>query len=532
MGRAILLKPCHLATVVLGVALTIVATGSPAAAHTAFESSDPPDGATIEGDINSITISYSGQATPAGEGFVVHEPTGDERTPDTLVSDESGRIWTLGFDPPLPEGHVAVRWRVQAADAHPIAGSFSFEVSNPDLGEEVTGAAAAPADAAASDPAGEATPEVDVENAAAPLSADSAAEREPAVDFEPESLHGTATGTIGRFLGYLSTMLAVGGLLFQSTVLRNTGRHQQFVFSRVRIAGFGLLIGAALEAVAHLAAVNGDWVAAATAVGLVDLISSPLGFALGLRVVSGLLIAAPVPFSVETVARDAAVRTPVAASVGAPSAAAATLVTPSDTDDGASRAIRTMPAVSEGQRLALTAGSAVLLASFAFDGHTVTEGSRWLTVVVDAAHVGASATWAGGVFFLAAILWKRRGDETEHGGPDGWELAVRFSVIAGGSLAVAGLAGIALTATILDSVTHLWTTPWGRSLVAKTVLVAVAAGIGAYNHFVVIPSLGPGSGFEAAGPGRRPRRLVSIEAAVLLLVLGATAVLVAASARP
>ncbi len=71
------------------------------------------------------------------------------RSPDQISSDAEQREWTLRFDPPLTGGAVGVRWTVQAPDAHPISGGFSFTIEvadSPSSGE--TPAAQAVASAA------------------------------------------------------------------------------------------------------------------------------------------------------------------------------------------------------------------------------------------------------------------------------------------------------------------------------------------------------------------------------------------------
>ena len=58
------------------------------------------------------------------------------------------------------------------------------------------------------------------------------------------------------------------------------------------------------------------------------------------------------------------------------------------------------------------------------------------------------------------------------------QLAVRFSVLATIALVAVGVAGVILTVVVLDSPSELWATEWGRTLIAKTLFVAVAAAAG------------------------------------------------------
>jgi len=87
------------------------------------------------------------------------------------------------------------------------------------------------------------------------------------------------------------------------------------------------------------------------------------------------------------------------------------------------------------------------------------------------------------------------------------------------------VAGTALAAIVLDDLDELVGTQWGRVLIAKVLFVAAAASIGAYNHFVVLRSA-PTDETEDSAVSGRLRRLVVAEAAILLLVIGVTAVLI------
>ena len=95
------------------------------------------------------------------------------------------------------------------------------------------------------------------------------------------------------------------------------------------------------------------------------------------------------------------------------------------------------------------------------------------------------------------------------------------------ALGAVGVAGLALTVTILDSVSELWTTAWGRLLIAKVLAVAVAMAAGAFNHFVLVPELQAISAHDDARPSFL--RTLKIEVAALGVALIVTAVLVAAA---
>ncbi len=169
-------------------------------------------------------------------------------------------------------------------------------------------------------------------------------------------------------------------------------------------------------------------------------------------------------------------------------------------------------------------GAALLVTAHLFDGHTVSAGNRSLTAIAAAAHVFGGAIWAGGLFVLGAILWRRH----RHGRElRALQLALRFSVVATLALVVVGIAGLGLSVAVLDEPSELWTTEWGRTLVLKTLFVGVAASAGAFNHKVVIPQLV----HEPDDPdmARRFRSIVTFEAVALGAVVVATAALMGAA---
>ena len=110
---------------------------------------------------------------------------------------------------------------------------------------------------------------------------------------------------------------------------------------------------------------------------------------------------------------------------------------------------------------------------------------------------------------------------------DAAPMLIRFSRVASVALGLVAIAGSVLAFAIADAPTDLFTTAWGRVLNVKLVAVAIAAGIGAYNHFVTVPALEaqPTNGDTA----NWLRKLVRIEGGILLAVIAVTAVLVGAA---
>jgi copper transport protein len=170
------------------------------------------------------------------------------------------------------------------------------------------------------------------------------------------------------------------------------------------------------------------------------------------------------------------------------------------------------------------AGIVLALGAYWFDGHTVSRGPWIVHAAVNLVHVTAASVWVGGVFAMTLVAWMRRRRRAEVGLAG---MVVRFSTIAAVSLAALSVAGLVMAWLILDSPGDLFSTSWGQVLLVKVGAVAIAAGLGGYNHFV----LGPGLETRPDDPdvAAHLRGSLLIESAVMLAVVVITAVLVVSS---
>jgi copper transport protein len=504
----------------LAAVLSIFAVwaAEPASAHTGFESSDPADGAVLNDPVDLITIVFSGDAEPTGDGFQVLDAEGRVRSPSEAASAD-GRTWVLRFDAALSGGEIGVRWAVKAPDAHPINGAFSF--TTPTAPSEVA-APGLPAPAA----------EAPGPPPAAGLEAASVTDPQELAEFL-ETGGGSTAGperlaVAGRVLSYGAALLGVGALVFVATVLRGDGHDIRHGIFWVRRFGLLVMIGVAIELVAQLALEAGGWSGMWSPATVGTVLGSSFGIAMALRFAGGMALASGSRMAVgradDSVDPVIAIRdlVPVGATA---SGGRGTAMGPSSTLAVQYEQPYQRPGdaawVPDAASSAGFVGAAMLLASHLFDGHTVSKGNWAFTGLFSLVHVGAAAVWVGGVIMLVAILWRRTRQQRPL---RALQLAVRFSVVATMALVAVALAGLVLMVVILDSVSELWTTPWGRLLMLKTALVGLAACGGAYNHQVLIPELGVD---ESLSP--RFRRAVTVEAVVLALVLVVTAFLVGAA---
>ena len=105
-------------------------------AHTYLDSTKPTDGATITQDLQTITLTYSGQIEE-GSTFSVHTSAGSEVPLDSIKVQDG--VLSGTFASPLPNDTYKVEWNSISQDGHPLSGSFSFTVDRPTAAETAEG---------------------------------------------------------------------------------------------------------------------------------------------------------------------------------------------------------------------------------------------------------------------------------------------------------------------------------------------------------------------------------------------------------
>ncbi|MFL6005693.1 MAG: copper resistance CopC/CopD family protein [Gaiellaceae bacterium] len=146
-------------------------------------------------------------------------------------------------------------------------------------------------------------------------------------------------------------------------------------------------------------------------------------------------------------------------------------------------------------------------------GHALDPGRSWLEVPVDMLHVTAAAVWVGGLFALVVIV-PREGVPPEIVD----RAARRFSTFALAAVIAVGLTGAVRALAELSSVSQLWSTSYGRAILAKSAIFAVLLGLGAVSRATVR---------EGAG---RLRNVVRVELVLAVALIVAVAILT--SLRP
>jgi copper transport protein len=127
-----------------------------------------------------------------------------------------------------------------------------------------------------------------------------------------------------------------------------------------------------------------------------------------------------------------------------------------------------------------------LASGLSLSGHQATEpNASWLAEFADWLHLVAASVWVGGVAALAFFVWPLA--------PSLRRTAfLGFARLAVLLVAVMVLAGGYLALVRLPELSDLWETLYGRLLLMKVAIVALALVWGAVHHFVVRPRLEAG----------------------------------------
>jgi putative copper resistance protein D len=160
--------------------------------------------------------------------------------------------------------------------------------------------------------------------------------------------------------------------------------------------------------------------------------------------------------------------------------------------------------------------------------HAASDGDVSVALLVDWAHLALISLWLGEVIVAGMAILAGTGPSSEQ------DRRTRAAYVASlSSSATIALAGIFVTGLYsawhnLGAVQALVGTAYGNTLLAKLAVVGVAAMLGGFNRFIVMP---PWFGRERAGQAARKAlphrftRILQVEAVILLAVLVLAAML-------
>lgn len=94
--------------------------------NTYLDSTNPPDGATITKELQTIELNYSDKIEE-GSIFKVLASDGSEMEVESFTINDDVLTGTLTS--PLPNDTYTVKWDSISQDGHPLSGSFSFTIN-------------------------------------------------------------------------------------------------------------------------------------------------------------------------------------------------------------------------------------------------------------------------------------------------------------------------------------------------------------------------------------------------------------------
>jgi copper transport protein len=178
--------------------------------------------------------------------------------------------------------------------------------------------------------------------------------------------------------------------------------------------------------------------------------------------------------------------------------------------------------------MAIAAPAAALCVLPALGGHAGAEHPTVLMVPMNAVHVAAVSLWVGGLAGLVAVLpaATRQLEPAERTRLLGGTLR-RFSPLALASVLALSAAGVAQAIVLLDSLSELTSTSFGRLLIAKTVLLAALVAAGAWHRRRSLPAVARRSsaGAHLGALGRSIRTVLRAEVVAAVAVIALAGVL-------
>ena len=490
-------RPGRVRSVLLLVLAVALARPAPAAAHAELASSDPPAQAVLARAPARVVLSFTEPVEPRSiEVAVVNAERQPVDQGDAALVPGGGDAVAVTLNPALPAGVYTVEWKVTSAvDGHTTRGLVPFTVGDP---------GAIPAGA--------------IDGGA------------------------TSSGTSGGALGVLARWLTV----LAAVVLAGT-----FAFVPLVLApGLRMLDGAVAQAGSAADAEEGAAPAdAAERVGAVavDRLLRIAGLALVVFVAGAVL-----SLLVET---DLFADGGLADAIGSPMwdwlretrrgtlwlVRAGLMVALAAGLTAATRDVRARGRAAVERPwlwVALAAiGAGTLLVQSLGSHAAALRSQEAVAVAADWVHLLAVAVWVGGLVQLGLALLPAL---APLGGPPRTRLLAglipRFSLLAGGSVAVIIATGIYQTVRLLGGWSAFTERAWGRALLVKLALFALVLAFAAFNLLAVRPRLARLAGRldraareTAAAVRLRFRRSVLAEAAVATLVLLVVGVLTGVS---
>jgi copper transport protein len=174
--------------------------------------------------------------------------------------------------------------------------------------------------------------------------------------------------------------------------------------------------------------------------------------------------------------------------------------------------------------LALMVLAAGALTGFSATSHAAAVAGRGWAMLSDYIHLVAAGAWLGGLLLMPWLLWHERARLRQ---PEArlalWRLARRYSYLAAFSIFVLGVSGLFNSLVQLPDAASLWTTAYGRVLLLKLAVLAVALLFALLNNRLLH---GRRQRPPEVGQALALQRQVAVEAVTALALMLTVAVLV------
>jgi copper transport protein len=434
-------------------------------AHLKLQASTPAQGDTVRTSLTEIRLVFTQAVEPRYTSLQLRDSNGNAIELGTLVAVGTGktREFIYKLSHPVVVGAFVVQWKTAGEDGHVVDGSFDFVVA-------AAGASGAPP----------------VPMPADPETNEHAGHDAGAAQLEPLYQSDSLPWVLARWINFVGLVLMIGAIAFRFAVLQRAQK------------------ALAVDVVTNIDARTRDIALLAALVALT-------GNALRLWLQSGSLHGS------ERMWDPALLRALVfgtgwgkawlaqmIAAIGY--AIAVRIRTEEPTESWTPAAV-----------FGLAAG-----ATPAFTGHAAAvEQMAAVPIFNDAIHLMAASSWLGTLAILLFAGLPAIVRTSAQPFTDAAALVRVFSPLALFAAAVAVATGTMSAFVHIKAIPELWTTPYGKTLSIKLLIVMLTATTGAYNWRVVSPRLGSESATLHI------RRSAFAEIIIAATILAVTAVLVA-----
>jgi copper transport protein len=486
--------------VILVLLMALLAPAA-ASAHARLEGTNPPEGAVVKAEPSAVIFEFDEPVEGNFGAVRVYDAAGERVDEgDAFHPDGEGPKLGVHLKPGLSDGSYTATYRVVSADGHIVSSGFLFSIGK---------------------------------------------EGEAPTQTVGELIGGSGNGKVtevayglGRGLEYTAIALVVGGVAFLffcwlpalgvAGVGEESRRAAAAAFAkRLRTvlwigAGIGLLATAAQIVLEGAEAAGVSGFSAITKTIIEETLETRFGTVWGFAFLAWIAIAALAPF----LTRKGVGLSPASAPAAQPGS-----------PGGATDPRTNLPAVRERGGPSVRPFAALVIAiplvylclSPALSGHGSSQSPVALNFPVNAIHVAAMATWLGGLAALLLVLPAATRSATtpaDRGrllaGPLG-----RFSALALAMVVLIMATGLIQAYVYVRHLGDLFSTGYGRAVLAKFLLLLAVIGIAAYNRRTVIPRLRRVAelGGSPGLPGVLLRRALRGEVTLLAVVIGVTAAL-------